>query len=275
MSKVLLLLTTDPGQPKLMGTLGNLVFENEAMSYGERTVDGKLQRFLLVGNDLYNATVDPQSGPSRGRIGGGEVLVVDVTDPKRPRLRSRTPGARTLPGAVTTSTHTVQCLTVSCEFAYTAGDSGKFSIVDLRDLDQPRQIATVASPAAGPNPIFTRGAGHYWDVDGAGIAWHTGSGGATAFDISDPLSPRRLSSTDENGTRGRGTTSSSTTPSARTPRRSRRVPPRPPRTAASCWSPRRTTSTTARSWPATAPAPSRPGMCRTSTPARRRSLRWT
>ncbi len=193
--------TSDPRHPRLRGTLANLVFENEAMSYGERTEGGVLRRFVLVGNDLYNATVDPATGPQRGRIGGGEVIVVDVTDPDHPRVRSRTPpGSRATPGAVTTSTHTVQCLTTSCEYAYTAGDSGAFSVIDLRDLDRPVQVARPLSPASSPNAIFTTGAGHYWDFDAAGVGWHTGSGGATSFDVSDPLVPRPRNGTNEQGT---------------------------------------------------------------------------
>jgi len=192
--------TSDPLHPKLTGTLPNLVFENEAMSYGERNVDGQLKRFVLVGNDLYNATVDPASGPQRGRIGGGEVIVVDVTDPAAPKVRSRTPGSSTTPGAVTTSTHTLQCLTTSCEFAYTAGDQGRFSIIDLRDLDKPVEIATAKSPASAPNDVFTTGSGHYWDFDSAGVGWHTGSGGSAAFDVSDPLAPKALNATNAQGT---------------------------------------------------------------------------
>jgi hypothetical protein len=190
--------TSNPLKPTLTGTLPNLVFENEAMTYGERTEGGKLRRFVLVGNDLYNVTAD--TGPQRGRIGGGQVIVVDVTDPARPHVRARTPESSSMPGVVTTSTHTVQCLTVSCEYAYTAGDRGRFSIIDLRDLDRPVQIATAASPASAPNDIFTRGSGHYWDFDGAGVGWHTGSGGTAAFDVSDPLNPQPLNGTDANGT---------------------------------------------------------------------------
>jgi hypothetical protein len=192
--------TSDPLRPQPRGTLANLVFENEAMSYGERTVDGQLRRFVLVGNDLYNASADTSSGPQRGRIGGGEVIVVDVTDPDAPKVRSRTPANSTIPGAVTTSTHTLQCVTTSCEFAYTAGDSGRFSIIDLRDLDRPVQIATAKSPASAPNAIFTTGSGHYWDFDSAGVGWHTGSGGSAAFDVSNPLDPKALNATDAHGT---------------------------------------------------------------------------
>src|SRR3712207_2883450 len=156
------------------------------MSYGERKrSDGTLERFVLVGNDLYNFSADRMSGPSRGRIGGGEVIVVDVTDPDNPYVRGRTPGSG-VAGAVTTSTHTVQCLDIACAYAYTAGDEGQFSIVDLRDLSAPKQVATPSSSASGPNAIFTSGSGHYWDIDRKGLAWHTGSGGAAAFSTADP-----------------------------------------------------------------------------------------
>ena len=140
--------TSDPLRPRLTGTLANLVFENEAMSYGERRrADGMLERFVLVGNDLYNVTADETGGVQRGRIGGGEVIVVDVSDPRNPHVRARTPAS--------SSTHTLQCVTVSCEYAYTAGDNGRFSIIDLRDLSNPRELKTApsaASAASGPCP---------------------------------------------------------------------------------------------------------------------------
>jgi hypothetical protein len=125
------------------------------------------------------------------------VLVVDVTDPTDPRLAGRTPDSGSAPGAVTTSTHTVQCVTVSCEYAYTAGDNGKFSIVDLRDLSAPKEVATAASPASAANAVFASGSGHYWDFDAAGLGWHTGSGGAAAFDVSDPLAPKAVNGTNQ------------------------------------------------------------------------------
>jgi len=88
--------TSDPLHPKLTGTLPNLVFENEAMSYGERMVDGELQRFVLVGNDLADASSSDIDHTS-GSVGGNELVVVDVTDPTNPRIRSRTPCLRSAP----------------------------------------------------------------------------------------------------------------------------------------------------------------------------------
>ena len=189
---------SDPRNPLPTGKLVNAVFENEAMTLGERIgADGKVKRFVLIGNDLANVTANPSELVHVGRIGGQELIIVDVTDPANPTIIGRTPSTGT--AAATTSTHTVACVNASCSVVYSAGDDGKFSIFDLTDLTKPKQIATADSPAAGPNPVFTSGAGHHWNIDGAGIAWHTGSGGTTAFDISDPLHPRPITGTDENG----------------------------------------------------------------------------
>jgi hypothetical protein len=190
---------SDPRNPKLAGKLVNAVFENEAMTLGERIgKDGKIQRFVLVGNDLGQATIDPKTGTKLGRIGGRQLTVVDVTDPANPHIAGQTPS--TGKDAVTTSTHTVACMNPSCSIAYTAGDDAhKVSIIDLSDLSKPHEIKTFVSPATWENPVFSSPAGHHWNVDGAGIAWHAGAGGSAAFDISDPLNPKLLNGTDANG----------------------------------------------------------------------------
>ena len=90
--------TSDPVHPRLTGTLPNIVFENEAMNYGEQRIDGVTNRFVLVGVDAVEfAPTDPSHVAT-----GNEVMVVDVTDPANPRIRSR---AKT-----TTNTHTVSCI---------------------------------------------------------------------------------------------------------------------------------------------------------------------
>ena len=188
---------SNPKNPQRVGQLANAIFENEAMTLGERPEKGKTRRFVLLGNDLYQASAGP-GGIQRGRIGGGELIVVDVTDPTSPAIIGRTPSTGT--GAATTSTHTVACMNPSCSIAYSAGDSGKFSVFDLSDLTKPRQVAELPSPAAAPNPVFTSGSGHHWSVDGASVAWHTGSGGTAAFDVRDPSRPKALNGTDANGT---------------------------------------------------------------------------
>ncbi len=201
---------SDPKNPKLTGKLANLVFENEAMSYGERRdASGKVvKRFVLVGVDLFQVSPGADRTSISRNIGGQQVIVVDVTDPANPQIAGKTPGSAAQ-GGVTTSSHTVQCLSLACDYAYTAGDGpddpttkeleGGFSIIDLRDLSAPKQVKTASSPAGDVNPVFTGGGGHYWDVDDAGIAWNTGAGGTAAFDISDPLNPKVLGGTDPAG----------------------------------------------------------------------------
>ena len=189
---------SNPRNPERVGELANAIFENEAMTLGERVENGKIRRFVLLGNDLYQASAGP-GGIQRGRPGGGELIIVDVTEPTSPKIVGRTPSTGT--GRASTSTHTVACMNASCSVAYSAGDGGKFSVFDLSNLAKPRQIKELNSPAAQPNPVFTRGAGHHWSVDGALVAWHTGSGGTAAFDVSDPLNPQALNGTDANGTK--------------------------------------------------------------------------
>jgi len=182
--------TSDPAHPQLVGTVDNLVFENEAMTYGERR-QGRdaVERFVLVGADLYQAS---SSDIQHVNVGGGELLVVDVTDPTNPHVRSRVD--------VPNSTHTVACVDEwNCNYAYSAGTNGEFSVIDLTDLDNPVVAGTHQSAAAGPNDVFTSGAGHEWNFDGAGFGWHTGSGGAAVFDVRDPLNPVPVNATDANG----------------------------------------------------------------------------
>jgi hypothetical protein len=186
----------DPRNPVLRGTLVNALFENESMTYGERMIDGELQRFVIAAVDIVQ--VSP-GDPTHVNAGDGlEVVLVDVTDPDAPTIRSRTP--MTGDNRVTTSTHTVQCVDqADCRYAYTAGTGSLFSIVDLTDLDAPRQLKTMPSPASGPGQDgFAGGAGHYWDFDGE-LGWHTGSGGAAAFDVSDPVNPVIVTATNEKG----------------------------------------------------------------------------
>lgn len=182
---------SDPVAPRITGVLPNIVFENEAINYGEKRVGGVVNRFVLVGADLveYSPTAPDHVGRSN------EVVLVDVTDPTHPYIRSRV--------ATQTNTHTVSCIAeTDCRYAYTAGRNGKFSVVDLSDLDDPRELKVVSSPAGGPNAVFTSGAGHKWNFDAAGYGIHTGSGGSAVFDVSDPANPTLAATTDESGVTG-------------------------------------------------------------------------
>jgi hypothetical protein len=182
---------SDPKAPKITGTVVNSMFQNEAMTYGERVgEDGELTRFVLAGIDLYQASTDVVE---RRNVLGNEFLVVDVTDPAKPFIRSR---AKTK-----TSTHTVQCVSQQqCDYAYTSG-LGSFSILDLTDLDAPREVSVVTSPAGAPGGHSVFGkfqSGHYWDFEN-GYGWHTGTGGVAVYDVTDPLKPALVNGTDKNG----------------------------------------------------------------------------
>ena len=184
---------SDPLRPWIVGTLPIANFENEAVNYGEKKrSDGTIERFVLVGADAVAASpTDPD------HIGtSNKVLVVDVTDPAAPYVRSSV--------ATTTNTHTISCVRATdCRFAYTAGGRGKFSVIDLRNLDAPKELEVLTSPAAKPNDVFTRGAGHKWNFDNAGYGLHTGSGGVAVFDVKDPANPVPVQGTNALGTDNR------------------------------------------------------------------------
>ncbi|MGI8646141.1 MAG: hypothetical protein ACR2JD_07470 [Nocardioides sp.] len=88
-----------------------------------------------------------------------------------------------------------------CDYAYSAGGDGQFSIFDLRDLDHPTEVD--ADPAAtGTQPFASPTAGHKWNFDEAGIGTHTGFGGSSMWDVSRPRQPELLTTT---GAAGAGT----------------------------------------------------------------------
>ncbi|QNN52911.1 hypothetical protein [Nocardioides mesophilus] len=183
----------DPARPTLAGVLPSLQFENEAMSCGERRTGSGTSRFVLIGVDLYQASPDDLDHANLRPLDGYEMVLVDVTDPAAPRIRSR--------AASTTSTHTVTCVAdTDCRYVYSAGSGTSFSVFDLTDLDHPVEVDS--DPAVpGVQPFESPTAGHKWNFDGAGYGTHTGWGGSGIFDVSDPLAPRLVTTT---GAAGRG-----------------------------------------------------------------------
>jgi hypothetical protein len=173
---------SNPAAPKEIGRLVLPHFENEGMTLGER--EGT--KFLLVGYDAYAVRTD---SPDKSNAGGYEFSIVDVTDPAKPRIR----------GSATskTSVHTISCVADGCPVAYTSGAYEKtFEIFDLTDLDNPKVVKEVKTPVAGGS-----GSGHQWTYDDAGYLWVAGFAGTAAFDVSDPLNPVAVASTDANGTK--------------------------------------------------------------------------
>jgi hypothetical protein len=184
----------DPSRPQLTGTLPSLQFENEAMNCGERKARSGTSRFALIGVDLYQASTDDIDHANVRPLDGYELVIVDVTDPTDPHIRSRV-GART-------STHTVACVVdTDCRYAYSAGSGSAFSIFDLTDLDDPVEVDS--DPAtAGIQPFGSPTAGHKWNFDSAGYGTHTGWGGSGVFDVSVPTDPSLVTTTGAAGRSG-------------------------------------------------------------------------
>ncbi len=187
---------TDARKPRLRGSVTQALFENEAMTYGERREDGRLTRFVLAGIDLYRASTDDLSHVDVDD--GPQMAVIDVTDPDRPFTRSITPV-----WSVTTSVHTVQCVDgFDCRYGHTAGNRGSFSVLDLTDLDAPKQIGVVRSPAGRPRfRVHSRRRPLLGLRRRPGLAHRLGR--AAAFDVSNPASPVLVNATDANGTAAR------------------------------------------------------------------------
>lgn len=177
-----------PGQPVPLGVLPMPHFENESMALGERA-DGT--KFLLVGIDQYN--VAPTAGTAATKADGSFLVVVDVTDPKAPAIVSQLD--------TKTSTHTVQCVGAECKVAYTSGayDSGKFEVIDLTNIKAPVIAKTVSGNVAALPAGTAVNGNHQWDADDSGLLWASGGAGLAAFDVSDPLNPKTVASTDPKG----------------------------------------------------------------------------
>ena len=178
---------SDPLAPKQVGVLPNLVFENEAINCGERRTKAGTERFALIGVDLYDVSTDIQH--TSDSMLGKQLIVVDVTDPANPYLRSSAPA--------TTSTHTVACIAeTDCDYAYSAGSgsAGTFSIFDLRDIDKPVEVDGDRTKS-GVQPFASPAAGHKWNFDNAGYGTHTGYDGSAIFDVSNPTAPELVAGT--------------------------------------------------------------------------------
>lgn len=164
---------TDPTAPSLVGHTVDVIFENEAMNAGSAHARDDGSTFVVTGADIApNASL---SSPGEYFTGAG-VFIFDVTDPSDPYLRSSLQPS--------TGTHTISCVDEACEYAYTSG-GGSFSILDLRDLDDPKEVATVPT-------IWTA---HDWDRDDAGVLWSTSWQGTAAWDVTDPETPVLLNAT--------------------------------------------------------------------------------
>ncbi len=184
---------SDGTNPTEVGRLPQALFENEAMNCGERKTADGVRRFALIGVDSVQAA---PTQPEHVNAGGKELIVVEVTDPTAPTIVGRAPA--------TTSTHTVACVEeTDCRYAYSAGSSKthRFSIIDLRDLDNPREVDSNPRKA-GVQGFWSPTAAHKWNFDGAGIGTHTGFDGSSMWNVDNPRNPRLLATTGKAGGAG-------------------------------------------------------------------------
>ena len=164
---------SDPRNPAVVSFLPLPHYQNEAMSIAERN-KGDVKKFVIIASGLAALS-------SKGYYDTNSryIIVIDVTDPANPTEIAGMP--------TESRTHTVSCLTKSCEFAYSDGRTqGFISIIDLRQPHAPKMAGTYES-------IVPQG--HDQDLDDAGILWHVGGQGAVGLDVSRPTKPVPVAST--------------------------------------------------------------------------------
>jgi hypothetical protein len=149
-----------PGHPVKLSQMALPHFENEDVDVGRNTV--------IISND-----------PSF--TGVGMLYLIDVSDPRSPRLRSTLTTNVPLVGEQNSDNgHIANCIN-GCQYLYTTGTSEGLTVYDIRNLDAPLYVKSIAIPGAG----FT----HDVHVDATGIAWVTGEDGTFGYDTADPLNP--------------------------------------------------------------------------------------
>jgi hypothetical protein len=172
----------DPAKPTEIGRLNLPNFENEDIDLG-----GDI---ALISND-----------PSEGL---GRLHVISIKDPAAPALITSF-DTGTADGGIFTGPiggpfgvgkgtgHTASCVQ-QCRFVYLAGTGSGIDIVDLRDPEDPKYAGNFPAPEA-TGGLTT----HDVQFDREGNAWISGAGGVAAYDVADPLAPKLLFRTDEQG----------------------------------------------------------------------------
>jgi hypothetical protein len=170
---------SDPRDPVRIGRLELPNAQNEDVDVGSG--------IMLVSDDPYG--------------GRGVLHVVDVRDPRKPRVLSRY--STWAPGLLTDLVppprrrggigHTATCIH-DCRWAWLAGSPDGIEVVDLRDPAHPRFAGKV--PVRHAAGVFGT---HDVQVDASGLAWVAGARGTAAYDVADPAHPRLRIHTDRRG----------------------------------------------------------------------------
>lgn len=109
--------------------------------------------------------------------------IIDVSLPSQPRLVA----TKLLDGGA----HTVDCIDVACNVVY--GSEGQ--VIDLTDKTDPQVLDTNWLAIAEEQTGIDVGGGHALNVDAAGIVT-TDTTPMVMFDVSDPLDPRVITTSD-------------------------------------------------------------------------------
>ena len=142
---------SDPAAPVALGRLALPHFENEDVDFGNG--------ILLISNDAAEST--------------GILYVIDITDPAAPAILSTFPmGGDPASGG---PGHTASCIQ-GCKFAWVS-DAAGVKVIDLRDPAAPVDLGTFETLAGGDIAV------HDVQIDGNGLAWVVGFGGAVAYKL--------------------------------------------------------------------------------------------
>lgn len=169
------------------------------------------------------------------RKGGGTVVTVDVSDPRRPRAVAEVPvpsteymedmdvgerhdGTTLLPvreghglrlvdvsdastprprGLLPVESHTWTCVTPEC--THVLGTRNGFTDTARFPVVDVSDLDAPRLAALVPSPV---GVLHDWNRDSDGVLWASGGEGIAAFDMSVPTRPVLLNATDEHGRKG-------------------------------------------------------------------------
>ena len=130
-----------PATPKQLSQLPLPHFENEDVD---------------VGRDTVVITNDPSFS------GVGVIYLIDVVRPVRtPVLRSTLPTNVPVAGPTTRTTATSRTASQGCDYLYTTGTAEGLTVYDIRDLDAPKFVKTIALPGEGfTHDVHVDAAGH-------------------------------------------------------------------------------------------------------------------
>ena len=128
-------------------------------------------------------------------VGGGELMVVDVTDPADPKIAGRAPGVHEHPHRDLRAADQLHLRLLRRRRQHRP-----LLVFDLRDLDHPVEVDSDPT-TAGVQGFTSPTAGHKWNFDDAGFGTHTGFKGASMWNVSNPRAPRLVTTT---GAAGQG-----------------------------------------------------------------------